>query len=202
MKLRKSRPAPTSSTQANATSPTTRALRAAAEARPALRWWLAFCSAAVAAREVQRWQHGAGDAGQRGQADGDGEREGIDGRILQQRDAEGLEPRQRAGRPHRERHADQRTREGKDQALGQRLLDEVPAPRAEGHADGEFLAANVDAGEQQVGEVHARDREHAGDGAGSGPGTGRGTARAAPRRSASPRPRTCRRVGSSRAAAR
>ena len=46
-------------------------------------------------------------------------------RVLQERDAERLEPGQRARRPHRHRNADDRSGNREEQALGQRLLDQV-----------------------------------------------------------------------------
>src|SRR5262245_53052526 len=41
----------------------------------------------------------------------------------------------------------------------------MPPACAECDADGEFLASHVDACEQKVRQIDARDREHAGDGA-------------------------------------
>ena len=114
---------------------------------------------AVAGREVNGRHHTAGHAGQHRQADRDGERQRIDARILQQRHAERLKAGQRVRRPHRHRNADDRSGKCEEQAFGERLLNQVASRGADGHADGEFLAARVDPREQQIGEVDAGNRE-------------------------------------------
>ena len=121
--------------------------------------------APVPAREAESGQQAAGDAGESRQSDGEGERRRIDPGILQQGHPEGLEAGQGAGCPHGERHADHGAGTRKEQALGQGLSHEVAAAGAKSDPDRELLAPHVQAGKQQVGEVHAGDGKHAKDGA-------------------------------------
>src|SRR6185312_16281481 len=53
-----------------------------------------------------------------------------------------------------------------EETFPERLPDEIAAAGAEGDADGELLPADIEAGEEEVGEIDARDGEDAGDGAG------------------------------------
>ncbi len=122
--------------------------------------------AAVAVREIERGQHAAREARERRQADRDGERQRVDARVLQQRDAEGLEARQAARGQDGERQPDERAGERQQQALHERLPHQVAPARAECCAHRELLPARVGADQQQVREVDAGDREHAGDGPG------------------------------------
>ena len=101
-------------------------------------------------------------AGQPGEPDRDRERERIDRGVLQERHTERLQPGQRAGRPDRERDADQRAR-------NREHADSRPAPAGRGGAGCAPRATRTANScrrtlmrrEQQVGEVDARDGEHA-----------------------------------------
>ena len=62
----------------------------------------------------------------------------------------------------RQQQSDQAAGDGEHQALGQQLADDAPAAGAERGADGDFLLARERAGEEQVGDVGARDEEHEG----------------------------------------
>jgi hypothetical protein len=103
------------------------------------------------AGEMQGGQYSTCNAGNSRQADGDGESGGIDGGVLQERNAKGLESGQDLGRPSGKRNAYDRASEREDETFCERLLDEVTSASAEGDADGELLPAHVDAGEQEVG---------------------------------------------------
>ena len=80
----------------------------------------------------------------------------------------GAEGDERAGSGPREAEADDGAGGGQQDALGEELADQAPASRAHGGAHADLALAGGGAGEQQVGDVDARDQEHEAHGGGEG----------------------------------
>ena len=85
---------------------------------------------------------------------------GIEAYVLRAKHAAGRE----VGEQRDEPRAQQQTREAAEhaehQTLGQKLLDQIPAARAEGRANGELAPAPEGAREQQARDVRAGDEQH------------------------------------------
>ena len=111
-----------------------------------------------------RGAHGRREAederAQKRHADREQDDEAVEPRLLETRHARRTHGHQRADADLRERESEQRGRQREHQALGQQLTDDPGAPRAERRADRQFTRARRAAGEQQVGEVAARDQQH------------------------------------------
>ena len=132
------------------------------EERPAVRWCVAVCWAWSPRDRCHAGSTPQAAPASTREPDGDRKGDRIDRGILQERHAERLEAGQRARRPDRQRNANQRACCGEQEALGQRLLDQVTSACPEGDSHGKLLPADVDSGEQQVRQVHARDCQDAG----------------------------------------
>ena len=73
--------------------------------------------------------------------------------------------REQLRRPTGDRNAADGAGGREHEAFGQQLADDPPSARAERGAHGELARAARAAGQQEVGDVGARDEQHAGDGA-------------------------------------
>ncbi len=105
--------------------------------------------------------------------DREGEREEdhppVDGDALEARQSVRHRGEQEAGAPRGERQTGGASGQSQHDAFREGLPHEPPARSAKGCAHGELPAAGPRAGEQQVGEVGARDQEDHADGAGQDP---------------------------------
>ena len=65
------------------------------------------------------------------------------------------------GAPEREQQPGRAPEQREHDALGQQLSHDPPSPRAQGRADADFPLPRRGASEQQIGDVHASDEQHA-----------------------------------------
>ena len=166
-KLRIRRPAPTSSTQANAISETTSALRTQvrrASVEPRLASFSASCSAASGV--VKRRRQAEDDAGHERHRERETERRRVDvtlasiGMLTASSRDKRTRPDEREASPSSAPLARQH------QPFGEHLRDEPSAPGAERRADRNLLLTRRGAREQQVRQIGADDQHHDRHGAG------------------------------------
>ena len=70
------------------------------------------------------------------------------------------QPGERPRYPRHEEDSQESARGRGHEGLGEQLTRQPPAPRAQREPDGEFFLARRGAGEQQVGDISARDEQH------------------------------------------
>ena len=92
---------------------------------------------------------------QRDRQDARIERDGVEARDVGRR-----EPQQRLQARPRQRHADRGGAGAEQERFGEELAQQAAAARAEGPPHRDLLAARRAAGEQQPGDVDARDEQH------------------------------------------
>ena len=163
-----SSPAPTSRTQAKATSETTSALRIQPRPWPSVEPRLGFLQRVVerGGGNVKGGRESEDQAGQHGHDEYEGERGGIGADVVEQRNADRFQAGERARSGEGEDESEQRAAAGEHQALGQHLADQAAPSRAQRHADGDFLLAGGGARQQQIREIRADDQHDHADGEG------------------------------------
>ena len=81
-----------------------------------------------------------------------------DGRV-----AGGEEADEQTAGPLCEQDTQRRAQRGKQQAFGEQLADQAGAAGSDRHADGDFLATDGGAGDQEIGDIGASDEQHHAD---------------------------------------
>src|SRR5438067_12477988 len=98
-----------------------------------------------------------GDAGERRDADDEGEDDIIDAHLIKPWRAFGKNREQNVGQPDAEKQTSDPADRGKQNAFSEHLPNDSCAASTHGRADGNFFLAGGGAAEEQVGDVRAGD---------------------------------------------
>ena len=164
MKLATNRPDPTSSTTASATSPhDKRRLQMAAARTSGQGTAVAKRAGDVRRRQIndrpEAHEQATRDRRERCAA----ENAHVDGNGTETRDAFRQHRADDVDRPVHGDHGERGSRQRQQQAFGLKAPHELPSRRTQCRADAQFVGARRRAREQQVGDVDAREQEHAQD---------------------------------------
>ena len=98
------------------------------------------------------------EAGDDGDAEGEGENGAVDLDFLQTGDVAGVDGSYDVESPLGDEETGGAAHDGEEKALGEQLADDAQAAGAQGGTDGDFFFARGGAGEQEVGDVGAGDQ--------------------------------------------
>src|SRR6185295_5204000 len=111
-------------------------------------------------RSLQRGNESEDQSGDERYAQGKSEHAAINSCLIETRNVGGRKRNQRAESPNREQQSHRAADHAQQNAFGEQLPNDPPAPRSEGQANRDFFFTHRGAREQQISDVRACDQQH------------------------------------------